>query len=68
MNDIDILTEFQDKMKGKADKAGLMNEEDVTEWIMTSRYDDKDYTRWREKYLDDGDVRSLSKKAMEYVS
>ena len=31
------LTKFQEKMNGEAKKAGLISEDDVAEWITTSR-------------------------------
>ena len=31
------MTEFQEAMKGEAEKAGFYSEEDVAEWIMKSR-------------------------------
>ena len=31
------LMQFQEKMEGKAEKAGLLSEEDVAEWITSSR-------------------------------
>ena len=31
------LQRFQEQMKGEADKAGFLSEEDVAEWIMRSR-------------------------------
>lgn len=31
------LMKFQEQMKGEAEKAGFLNEEDIADWIMTSR-------------------------------
>ena len=31
------LMQFQEQMEGEADKAGLLSEEDVAEWITSSR-------------------------------
>ena len=32
------LTKFQEKMSGEAEKAGLLSEDDVAEWITASRH------------------------------
>ena len=37
MDKIDALMQFQEQMEGEADKAGLLSEEDVAEWITSSR-------------------------------
>lgn len=34
------LTRLQEQMKGAAEKAGLMSEDDVAEWITNSRRED----------------------------
>lgn len=34
------LMKFQEQMGGEAEKAGLMSEDDVAEWITTSRRED----------------------------
>ena len=35
------LMKFQEQMSGEAEKAGLLNEEDVAEWITASRQKEK---------------------------
>lgn len=35
------LMKFQEQMSGEAEKAGLLNEEDVAEWITASRRKEK---------------------------
>lgn len=34
------LMRLQEQMKGEAQKAGFMNEDDIAEWIMNSRRED----------------------------
>lgn len=34
------LMRFQEHMKGEAEKAGFLNEDDVADWITTSRRED----------------------------
>ena len=37
MDKIDALMQFQEQMEGEADKVSLLSEEDVAEWITSSR-------------------------------
>lgn len=36
------LMRFQEQMKGEAEKAGLISEDDVAEWITNSRREDNE--------------------------
>ena len=35
------LQRFQEQMKGEAEKAGIISEEDISEWIAKSRQEDR---------------------------
>ena len=34
---VSALMKFQEQMEGEAEKAGLLSEEDIADWIMSSR-------------------------------